>query len=112
MAEFGIRLFRYGAAPYACALASLWAPPAQAESDFHLFSADTLQFIGDVRLVEVDGEQSWVDGGFGKLRSSGDKDGDFHLKPQLGNANLIWQPQFTWSLSATVVGTLQGGEKT
>ena len=112
MAELGIRLFRYSAAPYACALALLWAAPAQAESDFRLFSADTLQFTGDVRLAAADGERSWVDGGFGKLRSSGDRDGDFHLKPQLGNANLIWQPQFTWSLSATVVGTLQGGEKT
>ena len=112
MGEVRIRLFRCSAAPLACALASLWAAPAQAESDVRLFTADTLQFTGDVRLVAVDGETSWVDGDFGKLRSSGDRDGDFHLKPQLGNANLIWQPQFTWSLSATVVGTLQGGEKT
>jgi hypothetical protein len=112
MAELGKRLFRSSAAPLACALASLWAAPAQAESDFHLFSADTLQVTGDVRLVGVDGERSWVEGGFGKLRSSGDSGRDFHLKPQLGNANLIWQPQFTWSLSATVVGTVQGGEKT
>jgi hypothetical protein len=112
MAELGRRLFRYGAAPYAYALASLWAAPAQAESDLDLFSADTLEFTGDVRAVLVDGEKSWVDGGLGKLRSSGDSGRDFHLKPQLGNANLIWQPQFTWSLSATVVGALQGGEKT
>ena len=76
MAGLGKRLFRYSAAPVACALAALWAAPAQAESDFHLFSADTLELTGDVRLVAVDGEKSWVDGGFGKLRSSG-SDGDF-----------------------------------
>ena len=70
--------------------------------------ADGLLIIGQgvhheaLNSVAVDGEKSWVDGGFGKLRSSGDRDGDFHLKPQLGNANLIWQPQFTWSLSAIV----------
>jgi hypothetical protein len=26
--------------------------------------------------------------------------------------NLIWQPQFTWSLSAVVVGSFQGGDRT
>ena len=70
------------------------------------------ELTGDVRLVAVDGEQSWVDGGFGKLRSSGDDGGDFRLTPQLGNVNLVWQPQFTYSLSATIVGSLQGGERT
>jgi hypothetical protein len=112
MAELGTRLLKRGAAPLACALASLWAAPAQAESDLRLFTPDTLELSGDVRVVLADGEESWIDGSFGKLRSSGNRDRDFHLKPQLGNVNLIWQPQFTWSLSATVVGTLQGGEKT
>lgn len=72
---------------------------------------DTLELIGDTRLVALDGEKSWVDGGLGKLRSSGGGN-DFRVRPQLGNVNLIWQPQFTWSLSATVVGSLQGGERT
>ena len=96
----------------ACALAALWAAPAQAESELRLFSADTLEVTGDVRLVAVDGEESWLDRGFGKLRSSGTSDRDFHLQPELGNVSLIWQPQFTWSLSGTVVGSLQGGERT
>src|SRR3954447_4702627 len=112
MADLGKRLLRRGAAPVACALAALCSAPAQAEADFDLFSADTLQISGDVRAVAVDGEESWLDGGFGKLRSSGTRDGDFRFTPQLGNASLIWQPQFTWSLSATVVGSLQGGERT
>ncbi|HVU31501.1 MAG TPA: hypothetical protein VHE36_13975, partial [Sphingomicrobium sp.] len=65
---------------------------------------------GDMRFVAVGGEKSWIDGGFGKLRSG--SDGDFHLEPQLGNASLVWKPQFTWSLGATVVGSVEGGQHT
>ncbi len=43
-------------------------------ADLDLFSADTFELSGDVRLVAVDGERSWVDGGFGKLRSGSDGD--------------------------------------
>src|SRR4051812_16253380 len=112
MADLGKRLLASSAAPVACALAALCATPAHAESDLKLFTPDTLEVTGDVRLVAVGGEESWVKGGFGKLRSGGTRDRDFHLRPELGNASLIWQPQFTWSLSATVVGSLQGGERT
>ncbi len=101
---------RIGSAiPLGCALAALWPTPATA-SDATLFTAETLELTGDARLVAVDGEESWVDGGFGKLRS-GDH-GDLRVGPQLGNVNLIWKPQFTWTLSATIVGSLQGGERT
>src|SRR5256885_3409696 len=110
MPGVGKRLLQRGAAPAACALAALWAVPAAA-SDFDLFSANTLEADGDVRLVAVDGEKSWLDGGFGKLRSSGGDD-DVRIRLELGNINLVWQPQFTWSLSATIVGSLQGGART
>src|SRR4051812_25745919 len=110
MPGVGKRLLQRSAAPAACALAALWAVPAAA-SDFDLFSANTLEANGDIRLVAIDGEKSWLDGGFGKLRSSGGGN-DFRVRPQLGNFNLIWQPQFTWSLSATIVGSLQGGDRT
>src|SRR6266576_3416310 len=103
MPGVGKRLLQRSAAPAACALAALWAVPAAA-SDFDLFSANTLEANGDIRLAAVDG-------GFGKLRSSGGG-ADFRVRPQLGNVNLIWQPQFTWSLSATIVGSLQGGART
>ncbi len=111
MAGVGKRLLSGSAAPVVCVVAALWAAPASAESSLKLFSPNTFELVGDVRLVAVDGEKSWVDGGFGKLRSSGGGD-DFRVRPQLGNVNLIWQPQFTWSLSATVVGSLQGGDRT
>ena len=110
MAGFGKRLRIGSAAQLGCALAALWAMPARAEASFDLLSAETLELTGDVRGVAVDGERSWVDGGFGKLRSG--SDGDLRLRPQLGNVDLVWRPQFTWSMSAVVVGSLQGGERT
>src|SRR5438093_824164 len=98
---FGLRkrLLRGGAAPLACAAALLWAAPASAKGDLKL---DSFEVSGDFRLVAVDGENGWVDGGFGKLRSG--SDGDLRVQPQLGNASLVWKPQFTWSLGATIVG--------
>src|SRR4051794_39748839 len=111
MAGLGKRMLRCSAIPVFSALAALWGSPGSAESSLKLFSPDTLEMTGDVRVVAVDGEKSWVGGGFGKLRSSGSGN-DIRVRPQLGNANLIWQPQFTWSLSAVVVGSLQGGERT
>ncbi|WP_155262903.1 hypothetical protein [Sphingomonas segetis] len=103
------RLLHRCALPCGCALAALWASPAAA-SDLRLFTADTLELSGDLRLVAVDGERSWLEHGFGKLRSG--SDGDFRIRPQLGNASLVWQPQLTWALSGTFVGSLQGGERT
>ena len=91
-------------------MAGLSAAPAAADPHSNLFSADTFQLTGDVRLVAVDGERSWVDGGEGKLRSG--SDGDLRVEPQLGNVSLAWQPHFTWSLGATVVGILEGGQRT
>src|SRR3954469_14936245 len=103
------RLRNGGAIPLGCALAALWASPATANSGTHLFSADSFELSGDVRLVAVDGERGWLDGGFGKLRSG--SDGDLRVKPQLGNTSLVWKPQFSWSLGAIVVGSVQGGER-
>jgi hypothetical protein len=93
-----------------CALAALWPIPARAQSDSKLFGRDAFEVDGDVRLVAVNGEKSWVDGGFGKLRSG--SDGGFRLQPQLGNLSLVWKPQFSWSLGAVVVGSVQGGQRT
>lgn len=109
MPGVGKRLFRRSAAPAACALTALWPSSANA-SDLRLLTPDSFEVSGDVRLVAVDGEKGWLDRGFGKLRSGGDV--DTKVQPQLGNANLVWKPQFTWSLSAVVVASLQGGERT
>src|SRR6478609_5214335 len=107
MARVATRLRFCSAAVLACASVDLCAPAAAAPD---LLSGDTLQLSGDVRLVAVDGERSWVDGGLGKLRSG--SHGEGRLQPQLGNVSLAWQPHFTWALGATVVGTVQGAERT
>ena len=104
------RLRNRGAIPLGCALAALWATPASADSGLKLFTPDAFELSGDVRLVAVDGEKSWVDGGFGKLRSG--SNGDLRVQPQLGNVSLVWKPQFTWSLGAIVVGMAEGGQRT
>src|SRR3982751_5012788 len=105
MASVAKRLLTSSAVPAGCVLAALWAAPASAEPRPKLFTPDTLEITGDLRLVGVDGENSWVDGGLGKLRSG--SSGDLRVRPQLGNATIVWQPQFTWSLAATIVGSLQ-----
>jgi len=93
------------------ALSAMLACSPCAASDLELFSADTLALSGNVRVSATTGEESWVDGGFGKLATSGAEGHGLALKPQLGEINLAWQPRLGWSLSATVVGTLQGGER-
>lgn len=102
------RLRERGAIPLGCALAALCPLPANA--DARLFTRDAFELNGDVRLVAVDGERSWVDGGFGKLRSG--SDGDWRVQPQLGNLSLVWKPQLSWSLGAVVVGSVQSGQRT
>jgi len=91
------------------------AAPLRAEpGGTDILSAETLTATADVRLVGVDGEQSWANGGFGKLRYGGDnpaKPSDFSLKPAFAEADIVWQPRFSWSLSGTVVGLVQGGDK-
>jgi hypothetical protein len=110
MASAVRRLLTRSAAPFAFVLPVLCSSPASAESEFRLFAPDTLELTGDLRLVAVNGERSWLERGFGKLRSG--SAGEWKLEPQLGSANLVWRPQFTWSLGATVVGSIQGGERT
>jgi hypothetical protein len=104
------RLRNRRAIPLGCALAALWPTPASADSNTELFTPSNFEFSGDVRAVAVDGEKSWVDGGFGKLRSG--SDGEIKLQPQLGNASLVWKPQLAWSLGAVVVGEVEGGQHT
>ena len=76
------RLLRCSAAVSACAMASLWAAPVAADPGPGLFSPDTLQVTGDIRLVGIDGEPGWVDAAFGKLRSG--SSGDFRVQPEHG----------------------------
>jgi hypothetical protein len=80
------------------------AGSAQAQAD--LFSRDTVSGLVDLRLVAADGETSWIDGAVGKARF-----GNGHQGLRLGEAALVWNPRFTDTLSAVIVGESQDGQR-
>lgn len=92
-------------------VAQLLAPPPAAAADggLDLLSAETLTVTGDLRLRATDGERSWVDGEFGKLRYGGGDSGEPQARPEVVEAALVWQPRITWSLKGTVVAIAEGG---
>jgi hypothetical protein len=66
-----------------------------------LFSGAQLRGFLDVRIGASDGEQTWLDGGFGKTRFGGDDD-DWAARPTIGSAALVWRPQLTWGLDGYI----------
>jgi hypothetical protein len=99
----------------ALSAACLCAPvAARAEDGVEIATPETLIAYGDARTVVVDGEDPWVDGGLGKLRYGRDPAADgVKIKPEFGEAGIVWQPRLGWALSGTVVALAQGnGDKT
>ena len=87
------------------------ATPAGAQSAIDLISPETVAASGDLRVVGIDGEPSWLEGGFGKTRfGSQSSNQHFRLKPEAVEGSLIWTPRFSWALSGTVVATAQQGQ--
>lgn len=89
-------------------------PPADAEPappSTDILSGRTLSILLDGRLVAVDGERSFLRRGFGKTRFSGAADGDFRVVPVPVEADLIWTPRFTNSLSGNVSASWQRGQE-
>ena len=77
-----------------------------AHAEANLFSRDTISGLVDLRLVAANGETSWVDGAVGKARF-----GDGHQGLRLGEAALVWNPRFSDTLSAVIVGESQDGQR-
>jgi hypothetical protein len=88
----------------ALATLALPAPAAAGLPDVAL--PENVTAIMDLRLVGVDGERSWTDGGFGKSRFGPD-DGDFELDPVAAEGTLVWQPPLSWDLTGTVAVSAQ-----
>lgn len=84
-------------------------PAFAGDGGIDLLSAETLTLSGDLRLRASDGEKSWVDDEFGKLRYGGGESNQLEVRPEVGEAALIWQPRLTWSLKGTVVAIAEGG---
>ncbi|QDZ06951.1 hypothetical protein FPZ24_05200 [Sphingomonas panacisoli] len=93
--------------------AALVASPivAHAQSAIELFTPETVAVAGDIRVIGVDGEPSWLDRGFGKTRFDTDAaNRNFRIEPQAVEGDVIWTPRFSWSLGGTVVATAQQGQ--
>jgi hypothetical protein len=72
-----------------------------------IISGNTLSVLLDARLALANGERSWVNRGLGKTRFQGTADGDYNPYAVPVEADLIWTPRFTGSLSANVSAAWQ-----
>ena len=77
---------------------SLACWPAQAYPQSDLFGANTLEAGIDLRASAVGGEDSWLEGGFGKLRYGGDN-GETTPRVRIASMDLAWKPQISWNFS-------------
>ena len=100
-------------AVWAVALGGLLAcAPAMAQDEPDaaldaLLGPEAFTVYGDVRAVAAQGEPSWTEGGFGKLRFDGGEDPGLRI----GEAGVVWQPRFGWAVTGTVAALAQrGGE--
>ena len=97
---------RRGAAMAALALASGLAVAQPALAQVDLVSRAVFSGQIDARLSISDGESSWMDGGFGKLRYGAGAAGD-PARLELAAADLIWRPQLAWNLTGYVDAVAQ-----
>ncbi|MBW8881103.1 MAG: hypothetical protein JF615_06670 [Asticcacaulis sp.] len=68
------------------------------EIHFDFFGPETITGWVDLRLDHTDGEASWLDGGFGKLRTGGTSDG-----ARLAQAALLWSPRLSDNVTGHVL---------
>lgn len=80
-------------------------------ADPDLFSPQAFEGLVDIRAIGVDGQPSYLDGGFGRTRYGGAGAGDFKGELSLADAALVWKPQFTWALGAIVDVEHQDGQQ-
>lgn len=78
--------------------------PALAQAD--LLSPAVISVQGDLRLSAADGEESWLQGGFGKTRYGGNDPG-WTSRLQLASADLVWRPAFDFDLTGYVDAVYQ-----
>jgi hypothetical protein len=91
-------------------LATLFAGgPALADPD--LFSRQAFEGLIDLRAVAADGQPSYLDGGYGRLRYGGEGTGGLKGRLSLADAALVWKPQISWSLGAIVDVEHQDGQQ-
>ena len=72
--------------------------PISAFGQAELLGPESLEVHVDLRASTVGGEESWLEGGFGKLRYGGDE-GETEARARIASADLAWKPQISWNLS-------------
>src|SRR4026209_1633537 len=91
--------------PWACgaAIAACWLLPTVAHAQDSPRLPYDFSATADVRVIGVNGEKSWLDGGFGKLRFGPGGGDDVRIRPEVVEGTLAWTPHLTWSLGAAIV---------
>jgi hypothetical protein len=85
-------------------------PPAPSAADsmgMDLFSKNTFSVLLDVRLAVANGATSFVNGGFGKTRFQGNAGGGYSATVAPMEADVVWMPRFSSSLSANISAAWQ-----
>lgn len=72
-----------------------------------IFSGNTIAVLFDARLALANGERSFTDRGLGKARFGGTASGDYKPYAVPVEADLVWTPRFTRTLSANVSAAWQ-----
>ena len=80
---------------------SLVGWPTLAFGQADMFGRDNFEASADLRGSVVGGEDSWLEGGFGKLRYGGD-DGETVARARVAALDIAWKPQISWNLSGLV----------
>jgi len=83
-----------------------WPALACAQSD--VIGTEAFDVNVDLRASVAGGEDSWLDGGFGKLRYGGDN-GDTEARAEIASADVAWKPQLGFNFSGLVSVTWQPG---
>lgn len=76
--------------------------PSHTGGDTDILSRNTLSVLVDARFAVANGEKSFLDGGFGKTRFGGAADGGYKARLVPAEADILWTPRFTRSLTANV----------
>jgi hypothetical protein len=67
-----------------------------------LLSTNSLWALFDERLVVANGQPSWLNRGFGKTEFQGNSSGGYRAQASLNEADIVYEPRFSDSLSANV----------
>src|SRR6202012_3223739 len=82
-------------------------PSAADTMGMDLFSKNTFTAMLDVRLAVANGATSFVNGVFGKARFQGNAGGGYSTTVAPVEADLVWMPRFSSSLSANISAAWQ-----